>query len=245
MMLADLHVHSTFSDGQLTVSELVDFYGSRGFGCIAITDHLCEESTFLGKTAAYLNRTLTPTTFPLYRSTLSIEAERAWDQYKMVLLPGVEFTKNSLAHNRSSHILGIGIDEFISADGDVVALCRAVRSLGGITVAAHPVSTRRLEPQTYYLWSRRDELRAEIDAWEVASGAYLFEEVQKSGLPMVASSDFHRPRQINSFKTVFNCERNPEAILDAIRSQELSFQFYREAQLNPVPRFLGASFVRV
>jgi predicted Zn-dependent protease len=112
-------------------------------------------------------------------------------------------------------------------------------------VAAHPVSTRRLEPQTYYLWSRRDELRAEIDAWEVASGAYLFEEVQKSGLPMVASSDFHRPRQINSFKTVFNCERNPEAILDAIRSQELSFQFYREAQLNPVPRFLGASFVRV
>ncbi|NJM10303.1 MAG: PHP domain-containing protein, partial [Bdellovibrionaceae bacterium] len=39
MFLADLHVHSNFSDGHLSISELVDFYGQRGFGAIAVTDH--------------------------------------------------------------------------------------------------------------------------------------------------------------------------------------------------------------
>lgn len=29
MLLTDLHVHSTFSDGKMTIAELVDFYGQR------------------------------------------------------------------------------------------------------------------------------------------------------------------------------------------------------------------------
>ena len=94
-MLADFHVHSTFSDGKLSIPEVVDLFGSRGFGAIAITDHLCEERTLIGK-------------------------------------------------------------------------------------AAHPVSTRKPEKQTYYLWDRRKELAGEFDAWEVASGPYLFSEVLQS-----------------------------------------------------------------
>jgi hypothetical protein len=229
MMLADLHVHSTFSDGQMTIPEIVDFYGRRRFGCIAITDHICEEKTFLGRAAEYLNRTLTAATFPLYQELLRSEAERAWDQYQMVLLPGVELSKNSWSNHRSAHILGIGITDFISADGDIVDLCRAIRSQGAIAVAAHPVSTRRFEPQTYHLWDRREELAIEFDAWEVASGPHLFEEVRASSLPQIASSDLHTPRQINSWKTVFECERHPEAVLDAVRKQNLSFRFYEEA----------------
>ncbi len=63
MILADLHVHSTFSDGKLTIAELVDFYGTLGFGCIAITDHICEEKSFLGIAASYLDYTLTASTW--------------------------------------------------------------------------------------------------------------------------------------------------------------------------------------
>ncbi len=70
MFLADLHIHSTFSDGKMTIPQIVDFYGSRGFGCIAVTDHVCEDKTFLGKAASYLNLTLTPATFPLYMEIL-------------------------------------------------------------------------------------------------------------------------------------------------------------------------------
>jgi histidinol phosphatase-like PHP family hydrolase len=70
MIMADLHVHSTFSDGKLTVSELVDFYGERGFGCIAITDHICEQKSFLGLAAGALKFTLTPDSFPQYLETV-------------------------------------------------------------------------------------------------------------------------------------------------------------------------------
>lgn len=227
-MLADFHMHSTFSDGKLTIPELVDLYGSRGFGAIAITDHLCEAETVIGKAARYLGQTLTPATFPLYVEILRSEAERAWDLYRMVVIPGFELTKNSVSNHRSAHLLGLGISEFVPADGDPVELARAIRRQGALAIAAHPVHTRKTEKQTYHLWDRREELAAELDAWEVASGPYLFEEVAATRLPKIASSDLHRPSQFRSWKTVLSCERHPEAILEAIRRQELDFRFHDE-----------------
>ena len=227
-MLCDFHIHSQFSDGQLTIPQLIDLYGKNGFGAIAITDHLCETNTFLGKSAQFLGRTLTAQSFDQYMQILRCEAERAWDQYKMIVLPGYEITKNSLNNHRSAHFLAIGISEMISADTEIVEALRAIRSLGAITVAAHPVSTGAFEPQTYHLWSRREELAEEFDAWEVASGPQLFQSVLQSGLPMLASSDLHARKNINSWKTVLNCERHPEAVLDAIRQQQVEFVFFEE-----------------
>lgn len=231
MFLADLHVHSNFSDGEMTIPELVDFYGSRGFGCIAITDHICETSTPLGFAARLLNITLSAETFPAYMNTLREEIERAWDQYKMVVLAGFELSKNSFLNHRSAHILGLGINQFVDAAGDVVSLSRAIRSQGGLAVAAHPVPTYKAEIQTLHLWNRREELKPEFDAWEVASGDKIFDEVARSGLPVVASSDLHKPRNIVAWKTVFFCERHPEAILSAIKTQELRVYFYREVPI--------------
>ncbi len=230
--LADFHIHSTFSDGKLHIPQLVDLYGRLGFGAIAITDHLCEDETTIGKVAGYIGHTLTPATYPLYLEILKSEAARAWDQYGMVVIPGFELTKNTVTNSRSAHMLGIGVEEFISANGDVVDLARKIRAAGGISVAAHPVSTRKTEKQTYHLWNRRDELALELDAWEVASGPYLFEEVRDSGLPMLATSDLHRPEQINAWKTRLDCERHPQAILEAIRKQRLSFVFYNHGDFS-------------
>jgi predicted metal-dependent phosphoesterase TrpH len=235
--LGDFHIHSDFSDGKLTIPQLVDLYGTRGFGAISITDHICERGSMIGKAAHITGRTLTPGTFPLYREILLSEAERAWELYRMVLIPGFELTKVSVSNYRSAHLLGLGIREFTTADTDAIAMARAIRAQGGLAIAAHPVSTRKLEKQTYYLWDRRQELAAELDAWEVASGPYLFDEVAESGLPMIANSDLHDPRQMTSWKTEFDCERHPEAILDAIRKQELRFYFYDEEALckNSIP----------
>src|SRR5262245_14444031 len=106
--LADLHLHSTFSDGKLSIPDLVDLYGRNGFGAIAVTDHLCESATVIGKAARAFQQTLTPATFPLYREILRSEAERAWTEYRMVVIPGYELTRNSVSNHRSSHILAIG-----------------------------------------------------------------------------------------------------------------------------------------
>ena len=232
MFLADLHVHSTYSDGSLTIGELVDLYGARGFGAIAVTDHICEKHTVLGVAARYLEKTLTTDPYADYQKTLAAEAQRAWRKYQMVLIPGIELTKNSFLHHRSAHVLGLGIRKFIAPERKPLELARQIRALGGCVIAAHPVPTRKFEAQTYYLWNRREEFRHEFDAWEVASGKVWFEEVRQAGLPLVASSDLHHPSQMESWKTAFDCARDENSILEAIRRQDLEPVYYLEPSLQ-------------
>jgi 3',5'-nucleoside bisphosphate phosphatase len=229
MFMADLHTHTNLSDGKMPMRDLVDLYGRRGFGAIAITDHLCETRTFLGIASRYLKCSLTEKTFDSYIAQVKEEAERAWREYKMLVIPGIEITKNFLSNQRSAHVLAIGVDQYVDPNLPIPELCAEIRRQGGIAVAAHPVSTRKMEKQTYHLWGRREELRDSFDAWEVASGPHIFDEVLHSGLPMLATSDLHHPKQINAWKTVFRCERTQPALLEAVRRQELSFAFYQEA----------------
>ena len=42
-LLCDFHIHTTISDGVLELRSLIDFYGSRVFDVISITEHLREE----------------------------------------------------------------------------------------------------------------------------------------------------------------------------------------------------------
>jgi PHP family Zn ribbon phosphoesterase len=233
MFLADLHMHSTFSDGHLELPDLIDNYGERGFGAIAVTDHLCESNTFLGHAARWLDRTLTPQTFPAYLNLLDQEIERAWDQYKMLVIPGFEITKNSLNFHKSAHIVALGVKTWIDASQEIDDIIDQIHDAGGLAIAAHPVSTKKIEAQTFHLWSRRYELAQKMDAWEVASGKEIFELVAKSGLPMLANSDLHHPSQISSWKTAFHCERHPEAIMKAIKQQDLDFRFYSDELVQP------------
>ena len=39
-LLAELHAHTTWSDGKLEISELVDLAGVHGFDLLCITDHV-------------------------------------------------------------------------------------------------------------------------------------------------------------------------------------------------------------
>jgi len=238
MFLGDFHTHSTFSDGKLAIPDLVDLYGTRGFGALAITDHYCEEGGVIGRAAHYLGKTLNRGTLPIYLEILQSEARRAWDRYQMVLIAGVEITKNSVSNQRSAHVVGLGITDWINPNLDILDITRAIRAQGALTVAAHPVWTQKIEKQTFHIWDRREELRGQFDAWEVASGPHIFSEVAKSDLPKIASSDLHKPNQITSWKSVFDCERHPEAIMNAIRKQEISFAFYEDKNQDDIRTLL-------
>jgi hypothetical protein len=232
MFLGDFHVHSNFSDGALSIPELVDFYGQRGFGAIAITDHVCEERTFLGKAAFLLKKSLRREQFQDYLRVLREQGERALQQYKMIVIPGVELTKNSLSNHRSAHIVALDVREWISADQDIEDILRAIKSQGALSIAAHPVYTGKMEAQTFHLWDRRAEFADLFDAWEVASGPRLFPEVVGTRLPKIASSDLHLPKQINAWKTKLFCELHPEAVLRAIQKQDLDVAFYQDRAPN-------------
>lgn len=236
MILTDFHIHSNFSDGKHSIPDIVDFYGRRGFGAIAITDHLCERTTFLGKAAGVLERTLTPANFDLYLNILKSEQERAFELYGMLLIPGFEVTKNSISNHRSAHIVALGIQEWVPADPDVAEIAIRIREQGALSVAAHPLSTQKLEKQTIHLWNRREELRPLFDAWEVGSGKHYFQEVEDEGLPILATTDLHHFGQMTAWKTLLEVDlaagdtlaSKIQIVLDAVRQQKVKPTFYRE-----------------
>src|SRR5690606_29982495 len=149
--------------------------------------------------------------------------------------PGVEITKNSVDHKDSAHVLALGLTEWISPDQPVEELLVEIRARGGLSIAAHPVSTHKYEHQTFYLWNNRERLEPLFDAWEVASGPFLFEEVRVSGYNLVANSDLHHPSQINSWKNRLDCERTKAAVFEAIRAQHLDFVFYKDPAPSKIP----------
>ena len=224
---ADLHIHSNFSDGTLSVAEIVDLYGSKEFDVIAITDHLSERNNLIGKVTRRLNYSLDEEKFKKYLAEVKIQKIRALEQYGMNLIFGYEITKNSFINHRSCHILILGVEEYISPDLDVPDILLAAKNAGGLTIAAHPFHTGDFEFQTFYLWSRREKLKGLIDAWEVSYRKKVSAEVMQSGLPLIASSDFHRLDHMTSWKTTLYCKNTFGEIQKCIQNQNLDFYYYQ------------------
>ena len=219
----DLHIHSQFSDGKLSIREIVDLYGAKGFGAIAITDHLCEQNNLIGKVSHHLSYSLTQENFSHYMATIKYESQRALEKYGMLVMPGYEITKNSFYNSRSAHLLVLGTTDYIDPDLSVDEILKAAKSKDALTVAAHPFYTQEMEFQTFHLWDRRRELNNLIDAWEMNVRKKVSPEVLESGLPLIANSDLHARHHFESWKTKIECDLNQDSLFQAIRSQKLDF----------------------
>jgi hypothetical protein len=224
MLLTDLRIYSSFSRGRFAIPEIVDLYGSKGFGAIAITDTLCEPDTMLGRAAVYMNRTLTPAVFPIYMEILRSEAERAWNVYRMLLIPGFEITKPSMMDRRAERIVALGVTDYIGAEGEVADIATQIRAKGGLAVAAATAS----------MWARRHELAKSIDAWEAVYGGEIDETVVASRLPVIATSGMRSRSDLHSWKTAFFCKKESAAIFDAVRRQDLCFMRYNGGIPNDI-----------
>lgn len=223
MLKCDLHIHSTFSDGRLSIAEIVDLYGSRGYSAIAITDHICERSNLIGRVSHNMNYSLSKENFSHYMTEIAYQAEKAWEKYRLRVLPGYEITKNSFLNHRSAHLLIIGTTQYISPDLSIDTILRKAKKLNALTIAAHPFHTGEFEFQTFQLWSRRHELENLIDAWEVNSRKKICPEVLNSGLPLIANSDFHHATHFHSWKTKIDACPNQESLFSSIREQKIDF----------------------
>ncbi|MCM2354711.1 MAG: PHP domain-containing protein [Pseudobdellovibrio sp.] len=233
LLKTDLHIHSQFSDGQLSVAEIVDLYGARGYGAIAITDHLCERGGVIGHVSRRLNLSLTKENFPRYMETLWREKERAQKQYGMLLVPGFEITKNSFFHQRGAHVLILGTTDFIDPDQGIEEILYEAKAKNALTIAAHPFLTGDFEFQTLQLWEQRNEWQHLIDLWEVNYRHKIFDHVLNSGLPLVASSDFHRLNHFNSWKTVVHSTGTQEDFIQALREQRVEL-FYENSPISQI-----------
>src|SRR4026208_1266824 len=132
-LLCDFHVHTTWSDDKLSVAEVVDLYGSTGkFDVIAITDHILMKHDLLARAGriATLGRRafgVRETDFDAYLEDIRIQAERALQQYNMLVIPGAEITQNRLRGKKNSHIIALDIKKYISADQSPDAILWEIR----------------------------------------------------------------------------------------------------------------------
>jgi predicted metal-dependent phosphoesterase TrpH len=236
-LLCDFHIHTTWSDGRLSIAEVVDLYGSTGrFDVIAITDHILMKKDVLARAGriATLGRRafgVRQEDFDAYMADIREQAERARQQYGLLVVAGAEITQNRLrGRKKNAHIIALDIQKYISADQDAEAILREIRRQGALSIACHPHhrTTRRVEISTCYLWDHRKELAPQVDVWEAANRDDLFSVTSLKHYPYVASSDFHKAKHLHSWKTLLRCEKNWPAIREALRSNvDVALVLYR------------------
>jgi predicted metal-dependent phosphoesterase TrpH len=108
---ADLHLHSTYSDGSQSVEAILKYVERyTDLDVIAITDHDCIEGALRARDLAAAQRLRT------------------------AVLVGVEIS------TRDGHLLALGIERLIAADLSMAETVEAVHEQGGVAIAAHPLS---------------------------------------------------------------------------------------------------------
>ncbi len=224
-LLCELHAHTRWSDGALTVPELVDLYGRNGFDVLCVTDHVNrKDDPWLPADAPA--RGVTHGNHAEYLGELTAQAERAKRDYDLLLLPGLELTYNDLDPYLAAHAVAVGCRAFVGVDDGIdVALANA-RGEGAALVAAHPYRARRgaFPSRLTLRWSRDwRQLRQLVDRWELFNRNDLYGWTAERGLPAVANGDFHRLEHLYGWKTLLPCAKEEAAVVGYLRSPRPTF----------------------
>jgi predicted metal-dependent phosphoesterase TrpH len=218
LLLCELHAHTTWSDGFLTLTELVDLYGRHGFDVLCITDHLLRADN----TRYRLRRQ----TYAHYLKTIEREARRAREQYDLLLIPGLELTQVADDPDEAGHALALGLHALCSVDEGIEGAMVAARDAGAAIVAAHPHGTRddphRGRTTRWFSknWHRLDGL---VDRYELFNRRQTFGWVAEAGLPGIATGDFHRLEHLRTWKTLLPCPKSEQAVIEHLRSSRRAY----------------------
>jgi len=224
-LLCELHAHTRWSDGALTVGELVDLYGRSGFDVLCVTDHVNRSDDPWLPADAPL-RGIHRWNHDDYLAELDAQAERARREYDLLLVPGLELTFNDLDPFLAAHSVAVGCRAFVSVDDGIDAALVEARGEGAALLAAHPYRTRRgpVPSRVTLRWSRDwRRLRPLVDRWELFNRYDLFCWVAERGLPAVASGDFHRAEHLFGWKTLLPCAKDVSAVVGYLRSGRPTF----------------------
>jgi len=211
-LLAELHAHTTWSDGELGVGEIVDLYGMSGFDVLVVTDHVVRSAEGLHVRAD---------NFAAYLAEIDAEAERAARQYGLVLVPGLELTVEDEDPRRAGHAVAVGLRRFVGVDDGLDDALRESRTAGAALIAAHPYTFDRALSATRGTarFAEESAWAAEVvDRFELLNRDDVFGWVAERKLPAVASGDFHRPEHLSTWKTLISCARAETAVVEELRS---------------------------
>jgi predicted metal-dependent phosphoesterase TrpH len=219
-LLCELHAHTRWSDGELTVAELVDVHGRNGFDVLCVTDHVVRSDDPWREQDGLLFGSVDEQSWPHYLAEVEREAARAWDTYGMLVLPGLELTFNDEEPVLAAHAVAIGLRSFVSVDDGIAEAMRTAAEAGAAIVAAHPNADEpaRVRGRLTKRFSRDAGLRALAHRFELFNRTQLFGWVADAGLPAVASGDFHVTEHLVGWKTLLPSAHEESAIVEYLRS---------------------------
>ena len=240
---ADLHVHTSYSDGAVTPAGRVNEAWYDGLDILAITDHLESHSGVkkFFKVAAPYNKNGKPTRYTPPGSTIMPkngidpglkvdfnaihqEAERANKNkgYNLLLIKGCEMARNK---EKLGHYNALFVSDLNAIyNFDLKEAFKNVKSQGGLVIHNHPGLTDRYETE----WHAECRKEGLIDGIEVVNGLRYYPPMVKrcidEKLFMVGCTDTHdvtdhRYTAVGCFRTmtiIFAKECTEEAIKEAL-----------------------------
>lgn len=183
--IADMHIHSLYSDGTASVAEILDHVErNTSLDVIAIADHERIDGALR-----------------------ALELHAAGD-YSFDLVVGEEVT------TRRGHVVALFITERIPALRPLTETLRAIHAAGGVAIAAHPLAPVPLSVGKRSLRRVRDHEHTDVyfDGMElfnpsyagrVRQGARLDLNAAELGLAGVGNSDAHVLEGIGTGFTTF------------------------------------------
>jgi len=234
-LVSDLHIHTTFSDGDLPLEQVVEIYGKAGFDVIAITDHLFDTQS--PRSLELYDEGKSVKNIKTYFKEIDQVSHWARETYDLLVIPGLEIC-NLL---EDYHILGIDLKKAVNPNQNAEGVIEEIHHQGGLAIASHPPlklsyflngdkeSVRR---HPLHLWKHREKYSDKIDAWEIANREDLFGIVGLERYPYIANSDFHESHHITSWKSMIYSEKDNESIKKAILNKKVALFFFGDTERN-------------
>jgi predicted metal-dependent phosphoesterase TrpH len=219
-LLCEFHAHTTWSDGDLSVRELVDLYGARGFDVLCVTDHTVRSDDPWLDRSEWSTSGVRREVHASYVADILREAARGRARYDLLVLPGIELTYNAETPDEAAHAVAVGLDQFVSVDAGIDGAIGTARRAGAAIIAAHPFDDEpcEFESRRTRRFAVDSTLRSLVHRFELFNRTTLFSWVAREGMPVVANGDFHRPEHLVGWKTLLPCAKDAEAVVAYLRS---------------------------
>lgn len=224
----DFHTHTWHSDGRSSPRELLEAAWRLGLDFLAVTDH---DNWGGSREAVRVGEGLPITVIP--------GEEVTFDRGHLVAVgirSGVMDHRLSTDYEAEVGAIAAGVDDAAEGTGFAQAYARglwasrAIRSLGGLAILAHPDWVAGGELHLDERLARRFYLDGEIDAVELLGDVEFEENLRSIALhtemaaagaivPVLGNSDTHGLQHTlgHYWTVVFAAANDPQAILDAVR----------------------------
>ena len=186
---ADLHMHSTLTDGMVNIKGRMEEVWSDGLDIIAATEHMSI------RPVADKEGQATPESAKLKRSKAATKAVQSAtkiaDDFGLLVIPGVELTGDAKTQGHFSALFTT--DNSVLYDYDAMQAIRNARQQGALIMHNHPGWRHSTLEMTDF--EKATYAEGLIDGIELMNGAYFypgaFEIAKRHNLFMTSNTDIH------------------------------------------------------